>query len=294
MFFGDSDRSGGPNQDAWKKCGLNIDHAFTTESSTDSCTLVSGASCAVQLDGNNGIDNAFGANVAPMLQFFAPGGEQGTAFSATANGAIERGAGTMLVRLDGVGNAASYAPLAGALYRAVPTSSPPKWDGTDVRDVDDASVVSADITQPLAAFPAGYMNERTWVGAPAASVAYLDVPVLATMPPLRIRHVQVLINVAPDNATAQGVLSGLIPEADLVAWFRLMAGAISTSLCSESAFHSIAAQVEQTSDILDDGTNVAGKSCNAISIGLGFDAVAVQLGRAQSVPPPIDPCADGG
>jgi hypothetical protein len=218
MYFGDTDRSGQASAVAWKTYGLNIDHKFTMESSTDACTLVAGASCATQLDGNNGVDNSFGANLVPIF------GTLSSSFSQTGNAAIEQGGGTMLLRLDGVGSGANYAPLPGALYRAVPTSSPPKWDGSDVRDVDDISLVGADLSQPLAVFPDGYMSQRTWVGAPAAGLAYLDLHI-ETMPPIPVRHVQIVMNVAPDDDSAvEGTLSGVIRAADLVAAFQMSRG----------------------------------------------------------------------
>lgn len=301
LYFDDTDPGGNPSQDAWKKYGLNIDRKFTTEASTNTCTLAVGATCSVRLDGDNGFDNSFGANVVPMLDYLASGLERSTpTYASNANAAVEQGGGTMLVRLDGVGGEPSYAPLPGALYRAVPTTAPPKWDGSDIRDVDDVSLVGADLSRPLAAFPGGYMNERRWVGAPAADTAYIDLHMfvdaaMVATPPIAVRHVQLLLDVAPDNATAaHGILSGVIRTSDLVQGFRIFAGAISTSLCSGSAFESIASQVGQASDILEDGTNVAGRPCDAISIGFGFDAVAVQLGQPRSVPTPQDPCADGG
>jgi hypothetical protein len=43
-------------------------------------------------------------------------------------------------------------------------------------------------------------------------------------------------------------------------------------------------QFEQTSDIMADGTNKPAKQCDGISVGLGFDAVAVQLGKSEAEP----------
>jgi hypothetical protein len=57
------------------------------------------------------------------------------------------------------------------------------------------------------------------------------------------------------------------------------------------------AQFEQASDILYDGatiSNVSGQACNAISIGLGFDAteIAPPSVIAPGAPQPPDPCGD--
>jgi hypothetical protein len=67
-----------------------------------------------------------------------------------------------------------------------------------------------------------------------------------------------------------GFLGAVAPTPGVINGLQAVAGAISTSLCSGSAFQSIAQQIAQGSDILTDGTNVAGTSCNAISVGLKF------------------------
>jgi hypothetical protein len=98
----------------------------------------------------------------------------------------------------------------------------------------------------------------------------------------------------PNNASAtRGTLGGVLDTQELIAWLKQVAGSISMSLCSGSAFDSIAQQIEQAADIVLNGdgsvTNPPGTACNAISIGLGFDATAVKLGSAASVPtsPPV-------
>lgn len=70
-----------------------------------------------------------------------------------------------------------------------------------------------------------------------------------------------------------------------------MAGSLNPSLCPPSAtFESIAQQIRQASDILADGTQDPGVTCNGISIGLGFEAEAATLGVVFDAPVPPDPC----
>jgi hypothetical protein len=63
IYYGDSDRSGTSSMCAWTAYGLNIDGKTTDTRSTDVCALVPGSSQQAQVDGQNGIDNSFGANV---------------------------------------------------------------------------------------------------------------------------------------------------------------------------------------------------------------------------------------
>lgn len=295
FYFGDTDRSGHASSTAWQTFGLNIDGKVTSTNATDVCKLVSGAIPCTQLDGDNGIDNSFGANVLGAIRTL------NFMYDSYANNAIKEGGGTLLIRLDGLGPSDAYSQLPGALYRATPTSQPLRWDGTDIRAVDAVSLVGGDTSKPLAVLPDGYMNGRVWVSGISSGAAYLDLQVTAgsagsgLLPPIPLRHVQIVMQVDPGNASAtSGVLSGVARTRDVIAWVQLWSGTISTSLCGGSAAMSIASQFAQMSDIMTDGTNEPGEECDGISVGLGFDAVAVQLGKAESEPPFKNPCSDGG
>jgi hypothetical protein len=67
-----------------------------------------------------------------------------------------------------------------------------------------------------------------------------------------------------------GVVGGVMPTASLIAAWQAAAGCISSSLCSGSAFQSIAGQLQQASDIGADGTDNQGTTCDGISFGLRF------------------------
>jgi hypothetical protein len=294
LYYGDTDRAGNPSPDAWKKYGLDIDGKVTSSCSTDVCTLAGGASNVIQLDGDDGIDNSFGANALPVIETFDVG------LPAEGDQSLAAGDSTTLLKLDGAGQGANYASFPGALFRAAQTQSP-RWDGTDVRDVDTLSLVGGSLSQPLASIPAGYMSERTWVGDASTGTAYVDLHFTIggyPMPPIPIEHVRTVMNVGTDPAsTTSGTLAGVIRTSDAVAWTRLWVSAAGDSLCAGSAGQGILTQVEQMSDIMADGTNGPGQPCDGISVGLGFDAVAVKLGEAKSVqapPPPAPVACDGG
>lgn len=58
-----------------------------------------------------------------------------------------------------------------------------------------------------------------------------------------------------------------------------------------SAIENIFTQIAQTSDIMQDGTQDPTKTCDGISIGLGFEASVVQLGPMVPAVTMPDPCA---
>jgi hypothetical protein len=98
-----------------------------------------------------------------------------------------------------------------------------------------------------------------------------------------------------------GVIAGAIDTMTLLAAVKAVAGHIQSSFCSGSAFDSIAVGISQASDILiEDGkvVNHTGATCNAISLGMGFDATEIAIPAAADVlakqAPATDPCANTG
>ncbi|HEY5242071.1 MAG TPA: hypothetical protein VIJ22_11420, partial [Polyangiaceae bacterium] len=96
-------------------------------------------------------------------------------------------------------------------------------------------------------------------------------------------------------------VAGVMVTSEYIAALKAEAGQISTSLCSGSAFQSIAQQIEQASDIVygpNSGiiSNEAGTQCNAISVGLGFEATEIAAPAPADITAPQapapDPCAD--
>ncbi len=98
---------------------------------------------------------------------------------------------------------------------------------------------------------------------------------------------------ARTQAPSDGTIAGVIDTEQFISELAKVAGSFDTSLCSGSTFDSIAQQIRQASDIMSDGTNGdPSKTCDAISIGLGFNGHGVTLGDvAAPVTPPPDPCA---
>ncbi len=287
LYMGDANRNGVESQTAWEGFGLNIDGMETTAVSTDVCTLYAGAARVAQVDGPNGIDNSFGENILPILITVA-----GENYSATLNQAIDEGqSGTTLFALGDVGAGASYFPLAGAVFTAAAPSTTPTWSGTDLWPIDSSSVSGGSVTNPLVTFAQSYMTNRVWVSAPSSATESVPITFFGTAA-IPVRHAQVLMTVAADNSTAtNGIFAGVINTAEFVNTLQMVAGSISTSLCSGQAFQSIATQIDQASDIMSDGTNAAGEACDGISIGIGFDAIAAHLGGVVTPTPTTDPCS---
>jgi hypothetical protein len=107
LYLGDSDRNGTPNTtNGWKQYGFNLDGKISTKASTDLCKpALMAAPSDVYPDGNNGIDNAFGATILPILLGFAPDA------SDKINQSITDGKFTIMLDLVKLGAATEYNPL---------------------------------------------------------------------------------------------------------------------------------------------------------------------------------------
>ncbi len=286
IFLGDTDRQFVQANSAWKPYGDNIDGKVTTGQSTDVCQRVQGAPSSAQIDGNNGIDNSFGSNIIPVLQSVS-----GQNISKQASAAIEGGQGTLLVRIAGLGTAPDYSVLSGSMYKGMPFGGQPLWNGSDLRSVSSQSVTANDVNQPLIVFAKGLMAARAYDSAQAPGVSVLTLGAGNIALSLPIRLLRIHADVAADNSGAStGIVSGVMKTTEFVDAFHQVAGALSASLCSGSAWDSIAAQLAQASDILQDGTQDPTKTCDAISIGIGFEATAVSLGTVQNDPVGPKPC----
>jgi hypothetical protein len=316
LYMGDSDRTGVTSADAWKSFGYNLDNLVTTKDSTDVCKLAAGAAKSTQADGNGGIDNSFGENIMPIVITTA-----GSDAASRINTSIANGSFTVMTYITGFDDTANSTAsatglngilLAGGSYSGAHDGGAPSWDlnthwpivptlmtgctpstgcpsGTDPNQ-------SATIK-----FPNAYQANGTFVnGTPASLSLTLSIGGQA----LTVNISSALITFQPNGpgSVTNGTIAGTIVAQDLVNQLQGVAGSISSSLCSGSAFNSIAQQILQAADIIIDASsgavsNVAGTPCNGISIGLGFDATEIAAPTAQDVEGPSTPKpgpCDGG
>jgi hypothetical protein len=317
LFLGDTDRTGVMSADAWKKFGYNLDGKVTGASSTDVCKLVAGSSKQVQVDGQGGIDNSFGANIMPII------GTLDSTASQQLNTSIQGGSFTILTYVTGfddtAGNTTSATGLKGALLAGGKYSldgGVPAWDLTTVWPViPDPGLISGcvpysdagasgcpagtnPVTNAVIKFGSAFQTKGTFVNGTPSPLT-LSLSIGGTSLSLSIASAVITFDPKAPGSVTNGTIAGVLETEALISGLKSVAGNISTSLCTGSAFQSIATQIQQTSDILINGTtvsNAAGTTCNAISIGLGFNSVeiATPTAIAAATPPTPDKCADAG
>jgi hypothetical protein len=318
LYLGDTDRTGVTNADAWQSYGYNLDNLVTTKSSSDVCTLAAGASKTTQVDGKGGIDNSFGENILPIVITTA-----GSDASTKINQGIQGGEFTVMMYVVGFdntsGSMANATGLSGALlgggnYTDWTDGGTPAWNLTTHWPVLPELLMGCPNnvcpagTNPLTAanvqFTSAYQAGGTFVnGSPAT----IDLSLAIGGQSLSVNIHSALITFQPTTGSTPGVtdgtIAGTIITTELISALQSVAGHISTSLCSGSAFNSISQQIQQASDIIISSsgqvTNTSGTACNGISIGLGFDATEIAIpvsadiqGPPAAVPNPCDAGSD--
>lgn len=308
LYLGDTYRSGMTSTGAWQSFGYDLDGKVTGAASIDACTLTPGSGNQVQVDGAGGVDNAWGSQVLPLLEMtYGPLGLR-------TNQLIQAGHWTQMTYVvgfdDSPGNTTSALGLTGATLAGAndPTIASPWGLGTQW-PVAPGSIAGCSSTagcpagtNPIASaavkLPLAYQRGGVFVSGLLPSLD-LPVPLPSGSLVLNLRDVLITFQPHTPGSVTQGVIAGVIATSDLVAAVQQTELGVMPTLCSSTALQTIATQIEQTSDIEWNGSTVAndpGITCNAISIGLGFDAteIATPTVIAPGAPAAPSVCGDGG
>jgi hypothetical protein len=81
---------------------------------------------------------------------------------------------------------------------------------------------------------------------------------------------------ADRKSATGGMIGGVLNTEEFVAEVKKVGFLL--QLCGNPLFDNLVNQVRQASDIMDDGTQDPMQVCNGISMGLGFDMSAAQIG----------------
>jgi len=314
LFMGDTDRTGVTSAAAWQSFGYNLDNLVTTREASDVCTLAPGASKATQTDGIGGIDNSFGENILPILITTT-----GSDFGAKIDDELAGGTFTDLVYVMGFddlsGNTTTATGLTGVLLAggnyATVNQGPPAWNLATQWPIEPESLNGCPagvcpagtnpVTSAKVQFPSAYQKNGTFVGGGGSVDILLNLSLGGSPFTLSVHSASLTFAPNVPGSVTNGTIAGVLATSELVSSFQAVAGSISTSLCSGSAFQSIAQHIDQASDIVfDPGTgavyNQAGTACNAISIGLGFEATEIAPPTSANItgPTPVapSPCGD--
>lgn len=300
IFLGDTDRNGNDcNGRCWPDYGYDLDGQATDASSTNHCKPYMGAPPTVKQDGANGVDNSFGKNLVPLLKSFTPDPD------GKINDTLKAGSFTLLVKIDKLGTGANYVGLPASLYVGSNLGHAPANDGSDAWPVvpellqcaDPMNCMKSDIPNSKVKFPSSFVNNNTWASGTSGTID-LQLSIAGYTIDLTIAKAVITMNLAGDRKSATGgIIAGVIPVEPLIQELAKVAGTISKGqLCPPSAtFDSVANNIRQFADIGQDGGQDPSKTCDGISVGLGFEASEAQLGDvAKPAPPKPNPCMGAG
>jgi hypothetical protein len=290
IMLGEADRSGNHDKDAWRAYGFNLDGRITNVTGPSSpdlgtvCKAAAGANPTVQQDGDQGIDNAFGKEVLPLLSVVLP------APSKTVTDSIHAGTFTVLLKIVGLTDdpLQTNSGLGGTILVGGAYGSPPAFDqATDWPTVPG----SAD---PMAS---AYINQGVFVSGQAAgpsdATVHLELHVGGETLSLVVQHAIISFKHDPTSQSLlEGTIAGVLDTEQFVGGVVGAAGAIAQTFCSPEAKQALASAVRQASDILSNGTEDPNATCNAISVGIGFTAKRVAEPTKEGAPAADagDPC----
>lgn len=280
----------GEDGNDWADIGYDLDGRVSDGTDTTLCKPAgSGNPTQVHKDGNNGIDNAFGNNLLSVITTLIMNP------SSEVNTQIQEGAFTILLDLDALGDAPNYTSIHTYLNIGNDLPMPPAFDGNDEWPI--VQELLSDPTDPRSTklqFPNAYVNNNTWVSGDKGDID-LTLSIGGFNLTLAITNAVITMNLADDRSEAtDGIIAGVIPVEPFLEELEKIAGAFDPTFCEGSTIESIKDQIRQAADMPSSGEHVAGKVCDAISIGIGFTAGPAKIGPVNPPADPVeDPCAEG-
>lgn len=280
LFIGTKTVQGVESANAWEAFGYNIDGQVTTTDFSQHCKSPGGAPSSVFPDAPDGVDNAFGHGVLPVLKtlFYVPDLE------VEVNEAIEIGFRTSIFDLFALGPEATYSTVGSSFFEGRFRSgsswlkAPASFTGNE----------------PKLQFPDAYLTDDVWVSRRVDGVLTVTLEVEGLTFPLALRRPLVTAELTPDHGSVtRGMISGVLDTEEFVKMIRVRLAQLDTKFCSDSTVQGIMNQFRQASDIMNDGTQSSAATCNGISVGLGFIGESVAVGGVgPSDPPEPDVCAE--
>jgi hypothetical protein len=298
FFLGDTDRDGGADKaSGWKQLGFDLDGVSSASCPSGLCMLRDNATETERTNGIDGIDNSFGRNLLPVLL----GGDNFTSQRLADALALGK-ASTILISIDGLSAAADATGVTARLYESAPLGHPPANDGTDAWPVrPETLAVPTDLGSAKLEVATAYLVGDVFVARFTGALP-IQFPYAGDTLHLTILNPVVSMTIAPTRGTAnRGTVAGILDADATTLEARRIAGLFYYPDCSGAGPDSIANQVDWAADILRDGTQDPTKTCNGVSLGLGFNATRAQLGTVaapESPPywacPPVVDAGDGG
>jgi hypothetical protein len=257
--------------------GYDLDTVCTCPGPS-SCTLPSSAVDGEACDHPGGRDNATGALFAD-LGTFDPHLDQ-----SNLNSEIENGKFTVLVRVRNYNGLANDTNVDAEFYNSPGSNGPPRWTGSDSWFIYKDNVLSGTDESnyvPVYYDTHAYVRDYTLVARPrtlAIRIApdtgindnYLEFPISSSV-------------VTLDLQTGDGLFAARLASSDLLSSVQVLESDAGFLCGTNILYLGIASEVCPAQDIMTSPSeDNAGKSCDALSLAIGFTSVAAHLDMLES------------
>ena len=271
LFFGEG------NNGQWKKFGFNIDGLVSNAASKDVCQLNAGASGLTPYpDGDDGIDNSFGKNLLPQIV-----GLYSNWVNDVDNG-LKAGTFTVLLKMECLPPTGDVPSFTTKLFGGTTLGTAPKFDGTDKwpvapdllsdpTDPESSTILFSNSSVVGTTYDSG--NKETFILTVPINSKTMSTSIKLT---LYSAHTTMILSDDRKSAT-KGMIGGVLDTEEFVAEIKKVGYLL--GICNTALLTNLVNQIRQASDIMADGTQDPEKPCNGISMGLGFEMKAVQLGE---------------
>jgi hypothetical protein len=294
LYLGDTNRAGVRSATAWKALGYNLDGKVTDSSSSDVCQRVPGAIPAAQADGDLGADNAFGLSVMPIISGVDPDA------TLTQSKRLAEGGTTTLFQVTGLSAdpAQTNTGLVVEAFAAAPFDSidgnagkRPTFAGDDNWPVLPSATKSGTV-----ASGAAVRSTDAYVvgGVLVARFDQINIQVLLVNSTLVLPIRGAVVTGRVVNGTlAEGAIAGVVAATDMRKAIATELSFFTDQFCVPEDKEKLLSLIDQSADILGDGTNDSSVGCDGVSVGLGFEAAAIaEVKSVGTLPPPAkDLCA---
>ncbi len=294
IYLGTKTRAGAESAEAWKDYGYDLDGQATAADFSNHCKPAGGAAPSnVFPDGNDGIDNAFGKVLLPVIKTAAATSTPD--LEGSINDSIAGGSFNIMMDLADLGAGTDYDPIDAYLY-AGKNGVGDAWEAApELLAMPGAADMKAALHSSQVHFTNSYVNQNTWVSGDKGTVS-LAIGIAGFSLNLNIRSAVITMKMDGAHGSAtEGVIAGVLDTEELIEQLRDVLGAVDPSFCSGAAVDGILNQIRQASDIMKDGSQSAAATCDGISIGLGFDASNVTISKiGDPAEPGMLPCEGTG
>jgi hypothetical protein len=286
IWLGETDRANAPKKDAWKSYGYNLDGRITNVVDQNSpdlnnvCKRVTSAKPSIHQDGDQGVDNAFGKEVLGLLSSTLPSP------SRTVTDAIQAGQFTIMLKITGLSDdpQQTNTALGGTILVGGVLNADPK-----IRPAFASTDTWPYLHDPQVPITGAYINKGVFVNGKGGSQVRLNLTFSGQTLNLTINRAIISFKHNPGGKSLdEGTIAGVIRTEEFVSGIGQIAG--SFGLCEGTTVEGIKSSIRFVSDMMADGTQDPAKTCDGISIALGF--TAKQVGTPTTEAPPPAPAGD--